>query len=495
MKKNAFLILLLLYALQVFANQNVFVGCWIGKIEVLRQELAFKICFERDSLGKLVGKVDIPQQNSYNLPLSNILAENDSIKFDLVVNIMNVAKFAGRISNANTDSAKIAGTFRQMGFVGKFELEKNLEEETEENISENYYEEEVEINYGNIKLAGTFSKPMEKGKFPTAIFITGSGLQNRDEEIFGFKIFKLLSNVFLKNNIATLRMDDRGIGGSKTIKQNYPKDTSYSKIDNKESNTELSETSTTFDYATDVEEMIKYLKGREDVDTNNLGLIGHSEGAIVAFIVASRNKDVKFVISLAGPTIRGDSLLLEQIKLLMKHQNAPDSLITDAIKAQTEIYSIIRYTKDYEKAKEILRDQAKKQLAFYPEEVSTKIQNSMIERNIQVQIDAIRSKWFETFIDIAPIDYLVKIECPVLLLFAERDTQVPAKVNIEHLQKNLNKSNFTIRIIPTANHLFQKCKTGQVYEYAILPKKFAPGFIETINSWIKANIFKQQIER
>ncbi|MCX7909164.1 MAG: alpha/beta hydrolase [Ignavibacteria bacterium] len=463
-----YFVLLVLFQLNVFASETQFLGCWIGKIDIIQQVLAIKICFSLDSNSNYVGKIDIPQQNAFGLSLSNIEAKRDSIKFDLIVNVMNIAKFHGKLVNANTESAKIVGTFRQMGLVGKFEVEKSFanDEEPEEDTTI-CYEEEVEIHSGGVKLAGTFSRPIDLNKYPVVIFITGSGLQNRDEEIYGFKIFKKISDELIKIGIATLRMDDRGVGGSTTIPGTSP---------------------TTFDFANDVEQMINYLKTRKDIDTGKICLLGHSEGAIVAFIVGSRNPNIRCIISIAGPTIRGDSLILEQILLEMKNQNVPDSLIQETIQDQMEIYNIVRKTQDYERAKEILRKQAKKQLEFYPEEISSQVSNILIERNIQMQIESIRSEWFRTFIDINPIDFLSKIKCPTLLIFAEKDQQVPLESNISKFRKHIKKKNFTVAVIPNANHLFQKCKTGQVFEYGILPKKFAPNFIETISNWLRSNL-------
>ncbi len=466
-----FALILVIFPFQIFANSNFIVGCWIGKIDVVQQILAIKICFNLDSNQNLIGKIDIPQQNAYQLGLSNIQSYKDSIYFDLIINVVNVAKFAGKIFYPFTDTSKIIGTFRQMSFVGNFDLEKYFYEDSENEEEFKGFQEDVEVFNQDIKLSGTFERPQEAKKCPVVILITGSGPQNRDEEIFGFKVFKDLSQQLLKLGFATLRMDDRGVGGSTTS---------------------VGKSSTTFDFASDVEQMINYLKTRADVDTNKIGLLGHSEGAIVSFIVASKRKDVKFIISVAGPMIRGDSIILEQIRLQMQQQNAPDSLIIETLSDQMEIYHIIRKSKDYERAKEILLKQAKKQMEFYPEEMTTQITTRFIERNIQNQLEKMRSDWFTTFIDIDPLEFLREIDCPVLLIFGEKDQQVPPKINISRLSRNIKKKNITIKTIPSANHLFQKCKTGQIFEYAILPKKFAPGFIETISDWLKTVAWKQK---
>jgi len=456
---------LLLISANLLASEKNFLGCWIGKIDILHQVLAIKICFDVDSSKKLTGKIDIPQQNLYGLKLSNVNCSKDSISFDLIANIMNVAKFSGRISNPGTEKAIIAGSYRQMGMVGTFELEPFIEESEDTSQVIPIYEEEVTIRNGEIQLAGTFSRLTEQKRYPVVIFITGSGKQDRDENIFGFKIFKVISDKLVKNGYATLRLDDRGVGGSTEIPG-------------------ISET--IFDFASDIEAAIMFLKEREDVDTTAIGLLGHSEGAIVAFVIASKHKDIAFLISMAGPTLRGDSLIIEQIRLQMVEQNAPDSLIQETLSQQREIYNIIRNNGDFERARQILYQQAKKQLEYFPEEISSQITKTMIERNIQLQLESIRSDWFRTFIDTDPLVYIEKVQCPILFLFGELDTQVPAKLNserIKHLRKN---PKVKIKIVPKANHLFQKAKTGYPYEYAILPKKFTQGFFESIEIWLKS---------
>ncbi len=466
--KKLIIILSFLSYFQSFSLSDYLVGCWVGKIDVLQQELAIKICFELDSNLNISGTIDIPQQNAFKLPLSNIKTTQDSIKFDLIVNVMNIARFVGKIYYPFSDTTQIIGKFSQFGVVGKFELEKFIDYDIEDEPEEAKYQEEVEIHNGEIKLSGTFERPETENKYPAIIFITGSGFQNRDEEIFGFKIFKNLSKEFLKMGFATLRCDDRGVGGSTTTPNTSP---------------------TTFDFASDVQQMINYLKTRNDIDTNRIGLLGHSEGAIVSLIVAARSRDVKFIINLAGPTIRGDSLILEQIRIQMKNQNASDSIIQQTLKDQNELYHIIRYSKDFTRAKEILYNQAKKQMEMYPDEVSSKIPKTLIEKNVQLQVESMRSDWFTTFIDIDPLEYLKKVTCPVLYIFGEKDQQVPPRINIQRLQK-LKKKNIEVKIIPQANHLFQKSKTGQMYEYAILPKRLVPELMQSIARWLRTKISK-----
>lgn len=442
-----------------------FIGCWLGRINVLNNKIAIKTCFALDSNNKVIGHIDIPQQNAFNLSLSNIKIEKDSCYFDLIINTMNIAKFSGMLKYNETDSAKILGDFRQMGIVGKFELEKYFEKETQQQDSmPNFYEEEVVVHNDKIELAGTFSRPLERKLYPTIIFVTGSGQQNRDEEIFGFKIFKVISDELVRCGFATIRTDDRGVGSSKEKTEG---------------------SSTTFDFASDILAIKNFLKTRNDVDSNRIGILGHSEGALAAFIAGAESSEFAFIVSLAGPIVRGDSLIVEQIRIQMKNEGIPDSLVEETISDQYLIYNIIRENKDIETARNIMRRRARKQIELYPEEIRTQITDKLIERNIQIQLESIRSDWFRKFIDIEPLDYLKKVHCPILFVFGGKDQQVPSEMMLLRLKPIAKSKPFVIQVFPDANHLFQKAKTGEVSEYGILPKEFIEGFLEFLVKWLK----------
>lgn len=461
------LIVILLFIAYFVAQSSDFslVGCWSGRINVLNSEIVIKTCFALDSSNKVIGHIDIPQQNAFNLNLSNIKIEKDSCFFDLINNATNVAKFNGILKYSGTDSAKILGEFRQMGIVGNFELEKYFEEETEQQDSmPKFYEEEIVVRNGEIELAGTFSRPLEKKTYPTIIFVTGSGPQNRDEEIFEFKIFKVISDELVRCGFATIRTDDRGVGGSKE---------------------KIGGSSTTFDFASDILAIKNFLKSRDDVDTNRIGILGHSEGALAAYIAEAKSSDFAFIVSLAGPIIGGDSLIVEQMRIQMKNEGIPDSLIEETISDQYLIYNIIRENKDIELIRNIMRKWARKQIELYPEEVRAQITDKLIERNIQIQLENLRSDWFSKFIDIEPLDYIKKVRCPILFVFGGKDQQVPSEMMLARLKPITKNKQFVIKVFPDANHLFQKAKTGKVIEYGILPKEFTEGFLEFLVKWLK----------
>lgn len=445
-------------------NFNI-VGCWVGIIKIYSQEISIKVCFEEDSLLGLRGNIDIPQQNAFDLKLDQIKINNDSCAFQLVISPLNIAQFRGRVFYERTDSAKILGTFSQMGIFGFFELVNYCNEKPEETTQVSFHEEEIQVDCNKVMLGGTFSRPPELKKYPVVIFISGSGPQNRDEEIFGFKIFRKISDFLVLNGFATLRMDDRGVGLSTDI----PK-----------------EGSSTLDYSNDVLYLINYLKTRSDIDTNHIGLLGHSEGAIAAFIAAVNSKDISFIISIGGPTIPGDSLILEQIKITMKNHNVPDSIFYHTIADQNKIYQIVRKNLDFQEIRKILMQHAIRELQIYPENIRSQIPEQLIERNIQQQMENMKTKWFRTFIDIDPMECISKLNCPVLFLFGGKDTQVPAEIMLLKLKDVVREKDklFTIKVFFDANHLFQKAIQGSVAEYGILPKRFVPGFLEFIVDWL-----------
>ncbi len=461
---NKIVVLLICGLLLVNCGKSTekFFGCWQGAINAI-QKIPIKICFERNE-NKISGIIDIPMQNAKGLKLSNISFGDDTCHFDLIVSPQNIAKFSGKMIKTEDGTYKIAGDFFQLGIKGTFELEPYTEPKTETQTYEAYYEEEVEILNGGIKLAGTFTRPKQMGRYPTLIFVTGSGKQDRDEEVFGFKIFKHLSDSLVKYGFATLRTDDRGIGGSTDL---------------------IEKTTTTFDVADDILAIQRFLKDRNDVDTNNIGILGHSEGAISALIAVSKNSKFKFAVCMAGPVIRGDSLIIEQLRLMLKNENVPEELAREVISQQNEIFDIVRKNQGWERAKEILMNQAKKQLEQLPEDTRRQISNTLIERNIQLQLESLKSDWFRTFIDLKPIEFLEKTNCPVLFIFAERDQQVPAEINTNQLNNLLKKKkNISVFTVAEANHLFQPCKTGSTSEYGSLPNEFVKDFIPKLRSWL-----------
>ncbi|MCK4594324.1 alpha/beta hydrolase, partial [bacterium] len=244
-------------------------GLWEGSVSIMGMELGMTVTFATVD-GELTATMDIPIQGAYDLALQNVAFDGEKVYFELD-SPAGLATYDGVL-----EEGKITGTFTQSGMTGDFHLEPFVEKEPEELP---YDTEEVSIELEGLTLAGTLSKPPTEGPHPAVILITGSGAQTRDEEVFGFKIFKVIADHLTRQGLAVLRCDDRGTGGS-TGGDTNP---------------------TTFDLAGDVRGQMDYLKTRPEIDRGKIGLGGHSEGSIIAGMVAADFPDVAFIVLLGGP--------------------------------------------------------------------------------------------------------------------------------------------------------------------------------------------------
>ena len=331
----------------------------------------------------------------------------------------------------------------------------------------NYTSEHVFFtNYGSdsIRLAGTLTIPKNVKSPPVAILISGSGPQNRNEELMDHKPFLVIADYLSNNGIAVLRYDDRGVGESKG---NFT-------------------TATSFDFATDVEAAMHYLKTRKDIDTKKIGLIGHSEGGLIASIVASKNKDVAFIISLAGTGVTGRKVLESQSWEMAKQMGAAHDVLmfnrsfTDAaynvITSETNTSNIESKIKASLHAFKKALDDKKSPYAIY-------INESLINQ----LASQVSTPWLITFIKTNPYDYWSKTSCPILALNGSKDLQVLPELNlkaIENALKQANNKDFTIKELEGLNHLFQTSETGNPNEYEKIEETFAPKALEIIKDWI-----------
>ena len=329
----------------------------------------------------------------------------------------------------------------------------------------NYTSEEIyftNVKANSIKLAGTFTLPKGIKNPPVAVLISGSGPQNRNEELMNHKPFLVISDYLTNNGIAVLRYDDRGI--------------SESEGDFK--------TATSFDFATDVEAAIEYLKTRTDIDTSKIGLIGHSEGGLIAPIVASRNKDIAFIILLAGTGVNGGKILETQSRRASELAGANSAILNENEKLTKIIYRIIRNNSDTDTIKTKI---AKELNDFKTNNPMSILAPAITPTLIEQQFNILKSKWLLTFIRIEPKDYLEKTTCPVLALNGSKDFQVLPELNLNAIKNALEtgeNKDFTIKELEGLNHLFQTAETGSMQEYSQIEETFSPIALEIIKDWI-----------
>ena len=462
MKKFTLVFLIVLISFTSFAQDIT--GQWNGalKIQGTQLRLIFKISNKDNGL---ISTMDSPDQGAEGIPTTTTSFENSTLKITLTSAKI---EYEGILGKDNI----IVGNFKQAGQIFPMNLSKEkIEKETLVRPQEptkpfSYYSEDIvfENKKAGINLAGTLTLPKKEGLFPVVILISGSGPQNKDEELLGHKPFLVLSDYLTKNGIAVLRFDDRG--------------TALSKGDFK--------TATSFDFATDVEAGIEYLKTRKEINKKQIGLIGHSEGAIIAPIVASRSKDISFIVLLAGPGIQGDKLLLLQQKLIGKASGISDDNLAKNELTNRKAFDIVNQSTSTKQLNIDLTNFIKQSLKDSP---NTEIPGGMSEDDfVKLQVNQITNPWMQCFIKYNPAPTLEKVKCPVLALNGAKDLQVPPKENLEAIKEALIKGGnkkATIKELQNLNHLFQECKTGLPQEYSTIEQTFSPTALTEILNWLQ----------
>ena len=437
------------------------VGSWKGELDIQGTKLPLIFNIHKDGNG-YKSDFDSPMQGAKAIPIQKTTLENGEITFD--------ASNLGITYKGKLNNDKIEGNFSQNGMNLPLNLTK-----TDGNVSVlnrpqtpkapfNYDNEE--ITYKNEKegtlLAGTLTSPNNfRKKSPILVMITGSGAQNRDEELFGHKPFLVIADDFAKKGIATLRLDDRGIGGSEKGKDGI----------------------TSADFAGDISSAVNFLVKR---GYSNIGLIGHSEGGMIAPMVATTNKNVKYLVLMAGPGVPTTELLLKQSYDIAKAAGAPEETLKTNETLNKKIYSyIINY-----KGKDLKTDVKN----FLTEDLKKLPKDQMppeqIEQTASAQAKQVSSPWFQYFIKFNPDLYVSKMKIPVLAVNGGLDLQVSAKENLAGIKKSLTKAgNKKFETVEFAghNHLFQTAKTGSISEYGQIEETISPKVLDKMSEWVLKN--------
>lgn len=441
-------------------------GFWQGQLKNELQRIDLQFGFSYDSSkNSYIAYLTVPQQMIIRLKINKISVAEDSIK-------INISNFAAKYNGKIIDDDSIIGNWYQSGMSLPLSLHRIAESDTFSfNRPQNplppfpYISKDIEFNnkQDKIKLAGTITLPDSNSKHPAVVLISGSGPQDRDESIALHKPFALIADRLTKAGIVVLRYDDRGV---------YKSEGNFA-------------TATTFDFANDARAAINWLKNQPFVDKNNIGVIGHSEGGIIAFYLASIEKNLKFAIALAGVTIPCDQLLALQLKKMMDLYGVP-TLITDAYyNFNLQALQIIK-TETNDKWQNILDSLYNKNFNSFDSSLLSKynINKSLINQ----LIFSYNNPWVKTFINIDPSDYLKNLKCNTLALFGSKDVQVPAIENQNRFhqiatctEKNCVVESMTFEGV---NHLFQHANTGSTEEYALIEETMSEELIKTIIDWI-----------
>ncbi|MEO7308000.1 MAG: alpha/beta fold hydrolase [Ferruginibacter sp.] len=483
--RSVFTILCLFFTIAGFGQHIA--GNWEGNLQIQGTELPIIFHIIKDSTGKYQATFDSPKQKAYNLACSDVLFKEDSV---IIMIQMLKGRYAGKLEE---NKKQLTGTWSQGPAALPLTLKKTGDVVTTKIINRPqtprppfpYKSEDVEYDNADrsIHFGATFTAPLPDPNinyfrapiYPTVILITGSGKQDRDETIMGHKSFAVIADYLTRQGIAVLRVDDRDMG--KTT-GNY-------------------NNSTSADFAKDIEAGIAYLKSRGDVDTGNIGLIGHSEGGLIAPMVAVKTREVKFIVLLAGPG--------EKISTLMEQQAVDVAAASGVSKKYLEKYRLLyrqlvsTIVHEPDTAKALVKsvavfDNWQKDKDIFLVKATTGVTNEKSKVDFVNQfVQQLSNRWFSYFLKFDPADYLERVTCPVLAINGEKDIQVSASPNLDAIKNALVKAgntNFKTIAMPGLNHLFQHCKKCTVEEYNELEETFDTETLKLIGNWIKTDRFK-----
>ncbi len=434
-----------------------------GELSFPFGKLAMTLVFARTPGGNWVGVIDVPAQGLTGMPLTTVGRDGDAITATLEIPGSGVQITAEIVE----DAQRLTGRFKQ----GPFDIEFDFPREADYAVPTMnrpqhpeppypYTVRDVTIEHPDgHTLAGTLTIPSGAGPFAAAVMITGSGPQDRDETIFGHKSFLVIADHLARNGIAVLRCDDRGTAESGGT----------------------FEGATTADFATDALAALQYLATVEGVDARRVGLIGHSEGALIAPMVGGLTDDVDFMVLLAGTGVPGDELLLLQAQLIAKAAGA-DEMVMAATRAQQQrLFELIRQGLDEQQLRGELRPIIEAQLEM------AGLEGETLHDAVEAQIAQVTSPWMRYFITYDPRPALTRVKCPVLALNGTVDLQVHHDQNLPEILKAINAGggDVTIRRYEGLNHLFQPSETGALSEYATIEITFDEAVLRDIVVWIQ----------
>jgi pimeloyl-ACP methyl ester carboxylesterase len=461
---NVFLLCLVLYATQMTAQQSM-IGTFTGRLEVQGTEI--ELIFEF-----LVDSADQTQKCLLSIAKQGLRAHaaDEVVQTDTNFTVV-FSPFSAQYIGVLDTEGKILGTWKQGGYTAELNLEQTEDAPLLNRPQEPkppFPYEMMDLMIKNqaspgVELAGTLTTPKGEGPFPLVVFISGSGPQNRNSELFGHKPFWVIADYLTRHGIAVFRYDERGIGASKGDFQ----------------------AATTVDLASDTRAIVEYLE-KQDLPISRIGLIGHSEGGIIAPIVANESSAVQFIVLLAAPGVTGQEILLAQSALILEKAGTPQEEIARQVQFAESLYDLVLNTPmeeelDYEQLKEIsllFYDQAGKEL---------KEQYDTFERFYFTQSSVLSSKWMRFFIGYDPQPALQKLNIPVFALNGSLDLQVPVKENLQAIQRALELAptiEFELKEVPGLNHLFQSAETGHPNEYAEIEETFNESVLQMVATWV-----------
>jgi uncharacterized protein len=451
-------------------------GSWTGTIEVgPGMELPLVVHVTPSGDGSWSATLDSPAQGTRGIPVASATWADGVLTLEISAI---GASYRGRLD----DDGRIVGEFTQGGRPFPMVLERTDDpgallprpQHPEPPFPYGVEEVRFENPEAGIRLAGTLTLPPGEGPWPAVVLVTGSGPQDRDETILGHKPFLVIADHLTRAGIAVLRYDDRGVAESEGD----------------------FEAGTTFDFAGDAAAAVAFLREHAAVDRDRVGIIGHSEGGLIAPLVATGRagsivppEAVAFVVLLAGPGESGGAVLLQQAEAISRAMGMPNDGVDQLLDFQRNMQAILRDEEDADARRAALEALLEQVLdGMEPEaRVEQGIPAGQEEAWAEAQLSMMASPWFRTFLLLDPRPALEALDVPVLGLFGELDLQVLPEPNRRAMAEALDRAptrDVTLRVFPGLNHLFQTAETGAPSEYASIEETFAPAALDAIRDWI-----------
>lgn len=430
-------------------------GTWQGAFQNGNMRFRLQLHISHDDQKQLTGTMDSLDQAANAVPMTKLSEKNGVAHFEIAM--------VGGVYDGGLNAARNAMTGKWAQGNDSVLLEfKRSDEVLELRRPQNpvkplpYKEEEVSFQNqaGTATLAGTLTVPPGAGPFPAALLISGSGPQNRDEFLVGHRPFLVLADALARKGLVVLRYDKRGLGKSTGDYAN----------------------ATTEDFAGDAAVALAYLKGRKEVSPERTGVVGHSEGGLIAPMLAGKG-GVAWIVLLASPAQTGEKTMLAQSKAIADAAGMPAAQLAHSLEFDQKAYALVRQEKD--------RALLEKKLDAMV--VETGIGDEATGGAISGQILMLASPWFRYFLDHDPIPALKNVKCPVLALNGSKDLQVSAAENLPLIRQALQEAgnkDVTATEMPDLNHLFQHAESGTPAEYGAIEETISPDVLQTIADWV-----------
>ena len=436
------------------AGQDALLGSWSGSLQAGGTNLRIVFHIERGDDG-LTATMDSPDQGATGIPVSDVMVTGDSLT-------LSVGRIGGTYQGIlSAEGDTLDGTWTQSGQSFPLILTPASDEETAPPPRPQYPEppypyDSADVTFTNasagLTLAGTLTQPEGEGPHPAVVLLSGSGPQDRNSEVSNHKLFHVLADHLTRQGIAVLRYDERGDGDSEGTFDG----------------------ATSVDFAGDAASAVQFLQEHPEVDRDAIGLLGMSEGGLVAPMVHVQQEPVAFLVLMAGPAVSGGDIIVEQSARIAAAQGA-SAPATDSIRTvQRRLLEAVQSAPDSAALAETVRPL-----------LATRGASS---EQIDSQLDQLTSPWFRFFVQHDPASTLRQVDVPVLALYGSRDLQVPPEQNVAPMRAALGNSpsdDTTVRVLDGLNHLFQPADTGLPTEYAQIDTTMAPAALHTVSDWIR----------